>query len=148
MGCWSVNSFVFSREKLHERFSESAVFPAKNRTNLQTNKTCFALITHLLSLRATISRKMLIDNKFEAQTLTGNSTGNSRCHALASRALNMSCSFGSIRVVRCKWLNIFLTNFYTYGPAWSVLFNIRANSLMQEVKMKCDAWSIMRYITW
>ena len=38
--------------------------------------------------------KMLINNKFEAHTLTGNPTGNSRCHALASRALNMSCSFG------------------------------------------------------
>ena len=37
---------------------------------------------------------MLIDNKFEVQTLTGNPTGNSRCYALASRALNMSCSFG------------------------------------------------------
>ena len=45
-------------------------------------------------MRTTISRKMLINNKFEAQTLTGNSTGNSRCHAFASRALNMSCSFG------------------------------------------------------
>ena len=38
--------------------------------------------------------KILIDNKFEAQTLTGNPTGNSRLYALASRALNMSCSFG------------------------------------------------------
>ena len=38
--------------------------------------------------------KMLINNKFEAQTVTRNPTGNSRCHALASRALNMSCGFG------------------------------------------------------
>ena len=45
-------------------------------------------------MRATILRKMLINNKFEAQTLTGNPTGNSCCHALASRALNKSCSFG------------------------------------------------------
>ena len=40
---------------------------------------------------------MLINNKFQAQTLTGNRinpTGNSRCYALASRALNMSCRFG------------------------------------------------------
>ena len=37
---------------------------------------------------------MLINNKFEAQILTGNYTGNFRCHALASRALNMSCNFG------------------------------------------------------
>ena len=34
--------------------------------------------------------KMLIDNKFDAQILTGNPTGNSRCHALALRALNIS----------------------------------------------------------
>ena len=37
---------------------------------------------------------MLINKKFEVQTLTENPTGNSRCHVLASRALNMSCSFG------------------------------------------------------
>ena len=37
---------------------------------------------------------MLINKKFEAQTLTGNPTRNSCCYALASHALNMSCSFG------------------------------------------------------
>ena len=36
---------------------------------------------------------MMINNKFKAQTLTGNPTGNYRCQHLASRALNMSCSF-------------------------------------------------------
>ena len=36
---------------------------------------------------------MLIYNKFKAQTLNGNATGNYRCQLLASRALNMSCSF-------------------------------------------------------
>ena len=85
----SCNSFDFSLEKWHERFSASTVFPAKNRTNWPTNKTCFALITHLLSIRATASRQMLIDNKFETQTQTGNPSGNSRCPVLASRALNM-----------------------------------------------------------
>ena len=59
-------------------------------------KTCVALITNLLSIRATISRKMLINNTFETQTVTGNPTGNSRCHALASHALSMSCSFGQL----------------------------------------------------
>ena len=34
---------------------------------------------------------MLMNNKFKAQTLTGNPTGNYRCQLLASRALNMSC---------------------------------------------------------
>ena len=68
-------------------------FFSKNRTNKQTNKTCFALITHLLTIRATTSWKMLISNKFKAQTLTKNPTGNYRCQLLASHALNMSCNF-------------------------------------------------------
>ena len=38
-------------------------------------------------------RKLLINNKFKAQTLTGNPTGNYRCEHLASRSSNMSCSF-------------------------------------------------------
>ena len=37
--------------------------------------------------------KMLMNNEFKAQTLTGNSSGNLRRHVLASRALNMPCSF-------------------------------------------------------
>ena len=81
---------AFAREKLHERFSASAVFPVQNRTNKLTNNTCFALITHLLSIRATTSWKKLMNNEFKAQTFTGNRTGNSRCHVLALRALNMS----------------------------------------------------------
>ena len=36
---------------------------------------------------------MLMNNKFKAQTLTGNPTGNYRCQLFASRALNMSCYF-------------------------------------------------------
>ena len=82
MSRWSLNSFDFSRENLHERCSAGADIP----TNV--------LITHLFSMRATISRKKLIDNKFEAQTVTGTTTGNSRFNALASGALNMPCRFG------------------------------------------------------
>ena len=43
----------------------------------------------------TISKswKMLMNNKFNAQSLNRNPTGNSRCHDLASRALNMSGYF-------------------------------------------------------
>ena len=74
--------------------NDNAVFPAQNLTNQQTNKTCFALIMHLLSIRATRSWKMLMNNEFRADTSTGNPTGNSHCHTLVSRALNMSCSFG------------------------------------------------------
>ena len=36
---------------------------------------------------------MLMNNKFKAQTLTGNPTGNYRCQLFASHALNMSCYF-------------------------------------------------------
>ena len=55
---------------------------------------------------------MLINNKFGAQIVTENPTGNPRCHALASRALNMSCNFGQSarstesRCVVRMWTNI------------------------------------------
>ena len=62
--CYRVRNYVakhvllvhFSREKSHERFSASAVFPAKNRTNKQTNNTCFAFITHQLVNRETSTK--------------------------------------------------------------------------------------------
>ena len=44
---------------------------------------------------------VLINNKFKAQTLTGNPTGNLRCHV--SRTLNMPCIFGqSVRSIEIK----------------------------------------------
>ena len=55
---------------------------------------------------------MLINNKLGAQIVTVDPAGNSRCHALASRALNMSCSFGQSarstesRCVVMMWTNI------------------------------------------
>ena len=54
--------------------------------------------------------KMLMNTKFKAQSLTGNPTGNYRCQIVASRALNMSCSFSqSARSIesRCvvMWTN-------------------------------------------
>ena len=60
---------IFAREKLHERFSASAVFPAQNGTNEHNSKICFALITQLLSTQTTKSSKMLMNNKFKAQSL-------------------------------------------------------------------------------
>ena len=60
---------ILAREKLHERFSASAVFPAQNRTNEHSSKACFALITHLLSIQTTKSWKMLMNNKFKAHSL-------------------------------------------------------------------------------
>ena len=103
MSCWSVNLFDFGWEKLHQRFSTSAVFAAQNRTNQQTNKTYFALIMHLLSIRATTSWKMLMNNKFKVLTSTGNPSGNSHSHILTSHAINMSCSFSqSVRSIESK----------------------------------------------
>ena len=65
----------------------------------------FALITHLLSIRSTTSWKMLINNKFKAQTLTGNPTGNYRSQLLASRALKMSSSFSkSARSIESRFV--------------------------------------------
>ena len=78
-------------------------FQRKIERIIQSNKTCFALITHLLSTRATTSWKMLMNNEFKADTSTGNPTRNSRCNTLASHALNMSCSFGqSARLIESR----------------------------------------------
>ena len=47
--------------------------------------------------------KMSMNNKFKAQTLTGNPKWNYRCQLLASRALNMSCSFSqSVRSIESR----------------------------------------------
>ena len=102
MSCWSVHTLDFSRQKSHERFRTSAVFPAKiERISRPTNMFC--LITHLQSKRATMSRNVLISSKFEAQTLTGNATGNSRCYALESLDFNKLYSFGqSARPIKSR----------------------------------------------
>ena len=78
------------REKLHERFSVSTVFQhkieRKKKKIEQQDMFCFSQTSAFYKS----SWKMLMNNKFEAQFLTGNPTGNSRCHVLASRASNMS----------------------------------------------------------
>ena len=91
MFCWSLNTFDFARENC---ISASVQFFSAKSNELTDQQDIFALITHLLSIRATTSWKMLMNDEFQAQTSTGNPTGNSRCHILASCALNMSCSFG------------------------------------------------------
>ena len=60
---------IFAWEKLHERFSASGVFPAQDRTNYHSRKRCFALITHLISIQTKGSWKMVMNNKFKAQSL-------------------------------------------------------------------------------
>ena len=96
MSCWSVNCSNFRSE----------IFPVKNRTKWQTINTYFALTTHLLSIQATTSWKMLMNNTIKAQTLIGNHTRNYRCQLLASLALNMSCSFSqSMRWIESRWVD-------------------------------------------
>ena len=87
--------------------------------NNGSNKTCFALIAHLLSIRAITSWKMLMNNKFKAQTLT-NPTGNFRFQILASRALNMSCYFSqSVRSIEssCVVKSIVVIKISTHSGA-------------------------------
>ena len=66
----------------------------------------------MVSIRATTSWEMLMNNKFKAQTLTGNPTGNYRCQLLASRALmpfNFSQSVRSIEAgawLRCTYISL------------------------------------------
>ena len=50
---WSVNSFDFALEKLRWRWSARAIFHAQNRTNKQTNKTCFTAYTYPYALVVT-----------------------------------------------------------------------------------------------
>ena len=59
---------------------------------------------------------MLMNNEFKADTSTGNPTGNSRWDKLASRALNMSCSFGqSARSIESSaWLYPHYLHIYMY----------------------------------
>ena len=95
MSCWCVNSFDFSREKCTSasarvQFSQRKI----ERINTPTRHVCFDHASAFYTSNNTV--KMLMNNKFnkfKAQTLTGNPTGNYSSQLLASRALNMSCSF-------------------------------------------------------
>ena len=70
---------------------------------------------------------MLMNIEFKADTSTGNPTGNSRCHTMASRALNMSCSFGqSARSIesRCVVMNIDRTLWFGTAHVFVVSYPI------------------------
>ena len=74
----------------------------------QQDMFCFNHASTFYTSNSTV--KMLIDNKFKAQTLIGHSTGNYRCQLLASCALNMSCSFNqSGRSIESRCVVIFIT---------------------------------------
>ena len=50
------------------------VFPMGWERINNSGKTCFVLIAYLLSIQAMASWKILMNNKYKSQTLTGNST--------------------------------------------------------------------------
>ena len=82
---------------------------------------------------------MLMNNKFKAQTLTGNPTGNYRCQLFASRALNMSCYFSqSARSIesRCVVIKASIITAATKFQFITRQFNFlvpKINDLDQEV---------------
>ena len=69
-------------------------FTSANLNGLTDQQDMFSLIMYLLSICATTSWKIFLNNKFRAESLPRNPTGNSRCHVLASHVLNRSRSFG------------------------------------------------------
>ena len=72
--------------------------------------------------------KTLMNNKLKAQTLTGNPTGNLRCHVLASRVLNSSCSFGqSARSIGSRGVVKDSTSIYLMQYQWYYSESSRAN---------------------
>ena len=98
---------IFRGGKLHRRFSASAVFSSEKSNELtdQQDVFCFNHLSAFYTSNNVV--KLLMNNKFKAQTLTGNPTGNYSCQLLASRALNMSCTFSqSVRSIETDvWLD-------------------------------------------
>ena len=92
-------SSCFCQFASRERFRANAFFPARREPINRAGRHVFALITHLLSIRATASWKMLMVNKYKADTPTGNPTGNWRCQVLAPRAFvtnQLRCMHGCV----------------------------------------------------
>ena len=69
MSCYCVHSFDFRAGNIARALQRECSFSAQNRTNEHSSKTCFALITHLLSIQTTKSWKILINNQFKSQSL-------------------------------------------------------------------------------
>ena len=86
---------------------------------------------------------MLMNNKFKAQTLTGNPTGNYRCQLFASRALNMSCYFSqSARSIESRCVvNVLYGCIEHMSSSWlqlysdlSVRYNARHRSNIDKIE--------------
>ena len=77
-------------------------FRAKSN-ELTDQQDRFASITHMRSVRTNNTIKLLMNNKFKAQTVNRKSYRKLALPHLASRALNMSYSFGkSARLIESK----------------------------------------------
>ena len=83
---------------LQREFSFSSA--KSNELTDQQNMFCF---NHESAFYKKKNVKMWRNDEFNAQTLTGSPTRNSRCHVLASHALNMSFGFGqwACSIERC-----------------------------------------------
>ena len=118
MSCWSVISFDFFAGQIARALQWECSFSSEKSNELTDQQDVFALTAHLLSIRPTISRKMLIDNKIEARIATGNPTGNECCYAFASHALNVSCSFGqSARWIESRCVVRYITCDFSVCPS-------------------------------
>ena len=95
-------------------------------------------------MRAKTSWKMLMNNEFKADISTGNPTGNSRCHTLASYALNMSC----IALVNQRTHNLQQTMQLFYwrhfrNSTASRAFYITSLGHLQSSICNKNAWSVI-----
>ena len=82
-------------------FCAGKSFSSAKSNELTKQQVMFCFNHAFASIRTTPSW-LLMNNKFKTQAPTGNPTGNSRYHVLASCASNMSCSFGQSAIeTRC-----------------------------------------------
>ena len=108
MSCYRVNSFDFSRGENGTSASARVQFFQHKIERINSSRTCFALITHLLSTQKTKSWKMLMNNEFKAQSLNRKSYRKFALSCFSVTCLNMSGYFDqSARSIesRCvvKW---------------------------------------------
>ena len=88
-----VNSFDLCGKNCTSGWARQQFLQARlDELTEQQNMVCFNHASAFYKNKNIV--KILMNNKFRVQILTGNPTRNWRCHVLASRALNMSCSLG------------------------------------------------------
>ena len=93
MSCWCVNSFQFPTEKIAWAIQRKCCFSSRKSNELTHQHDIFALISHLLSIWAVASLLILVNNKFQVKTMTGNCHWKLRCHGQLAQAFNISSIF-------------------------------------------------------